>query len=108
MDARLHSRIIAAEVFLPQLEQLELEAGVIEVELKALEAHLFLEAEGSVDVRKAKVKVHPEWKAQAQRLVEAQTKANNAKRIHEINLKKYDAEHLTLKTEVPVIKRQGA
>lgn len=107
MDERLQQRIFEAELHLPKLEVFELEAGMIDVELKALEAHLFLEAEGTVDVRKAKVRVNPEWIAQAKKLVTAETRANNAKRVHEINLKKYDGEHLTLKSEAPLIRRQA-
>ncbi len=108
MDPRLQRRINDLEMFLPELEKLENDAGAEEIELKVLEAHLFLAAEGSVENRKSKVRVHPEWEVKAKRVNSAQTSANNAKRIHETNLKKYDGEHLTLKTETPVIKRQGA
>lgn len=109
MDARLNDRL---EKLADQIDLLrEVEKAFLELDAhkKVLAAQLFLGAIGkNVAEREAHVYASGDWMNFCAGLVEAESAFNHERRRYELQLKAYDAEHLTLKTEVPVIKRQGA
>lgn len=71
-----------------------------------LAAQLFLKADGkNVAEKEAQVYASQDWIDFSRGLAEAQSKYNHERRRYELRIKAYDAEHLTMKVEAPVIKR---
>lgn len=109
MDRRLEERL---EKLADQIEKLrDVERVYLELEAnkKPLYSQLFLKSEGkNVAEKEANAYDSRDWRGFILGLVEAESAFNHERRRYELQLKAYDAEHLTLKTETPVIKRQGA
>ena len=109
MDARLQKRLEKLEAQIEKLRGAEAEFLALDAHKKVLASQLFIKAKGSsVAEREAIVYASRDWSDFVAAHVEAESNFNNERRRYELQLKAYDAEHLTLKTEVPVIRRQGA
>lgn len=108
MDDRLYKRLEKIEQSIEQLREVEKRFLNLEANKKPLFSMLFLQVTGNNAEREAKVYDSNDWREFAAGLVEAEVAFNHERRMYELRLKAYDAEHLTLKTETPVIKRQGA
>lgn len=61
---------------------------------------------GSQAAREMHAKASSEWKAFTEALALAEARFHRERHIMDLKLKAYDAEHLSLKVESPVIKRQ--
>lgn len=109
MDTRLAERLDKLADQIDTLRDAEKAFLELDAHKKVLAAQLYLKTDGkSVAEREAAVYASVDWKNFCAGLVEAESAYNHERRRYELQLKAYDAEHLTLKTEVPVIKRQGA
>lgn len=109
MDDRLKQRLTRLEAQIDKLRMAEREFLSLEAHRKVLAAQMFIKAEGkNVAEREAHVYAGQDWISFSNAHVEAESAFNHERRRYELQLKAYDAEHLTLKTEAPVIKRQGA
>jgi hypothetical protein len=109
MDDRLYKRLEKIEQSIDELRDVEKRFLALEANRKPLYSQLFLKAEGkNIAEREAEAYNSKDWRDFAAALVDAESDFNHERRMYELRLKAYDAEHLTLKTEVPVIKRQGA
>lgn len=109
MDDRLYKRLEKIEESIDNLRKAEREFLQLEAHRKVLAAQLFITAPGkNVAEREAQVYASNDWINFTNGHVRAETDFNHQRRMYELRLKAYDAEHLTLKTETPVIKRQGA
>jgi len=108
VDQRLNDRL---EKLADQIDILRLaEEAFLELDAhkKVLAAQLFLKAEGrSVAEKEAVVYASQDWINFTLGHVQAESAFNHERRRYELQLKAYDAEHLTLKTETPVIRRQA-
>lgn len=109
MDDRLYKRLEKIEESIESLRDVERRYLGLEAHRKVLYSQLFLKSQGkNVAEKEATAYNSKDWRDFIAGLVEAETDFNLERRMYELRLKAYDAEHLTLKTEVPVIKRQGA
>lgn len=109
MDDRLYKRLEKIEESIDRLKKVEAEFLYLEAHKKVLFAQLFMKAEGKNNAEKeALAYSSKDWIDFVDGLVKAETNFNHERRMYELRLKAYDAEHLSLKTESPVIKRQGA
>lgn len=109
MDERLFKRLEKIEDSITELREVEKRYLALEATRKPLYSQLFLQAVGkSVADREATAYNSADWRDFAAGLVEAESDLNHARRMYELRLKAYDAEHLTYKNEQPVIRRQGA
>lgn len=109
MDSRLKERLEKLSDQIDVLRVAEHEYLSLEASKKPMYSEIFLRVEGkNVAEKEARAYMSDDWKDFATGLVEAESAFNHERRRYELQLKAYDAEHLTLKTEVPVIKRQGA
>lgn len=109
MDRRLEERLEKLSDQIDKLRKVEAVFLELEATKKPLYSQLFLKADGkSVADREAFAYSSDDWRDFAAGLVEAESAFNHERRRYELQLKAYDAEHLTLKTETPIIKRQGA
>lgn len=107
MDLKLRNKLNQIEVHLGVLKDAEREFLFLEAHRKVLAGQLFLNAEGrSVAEKEAQVFASQEWIDFSKGLAQAESEFNHQRRMHELLLKKYDGEHLSLKTEAPVIRRQ--
>lgn len=107
MDKRLHDRLKKIENSIDDLRIKERRFLELSAHEKVLYAMLYLKSSGSnIEERKAKVYASDDWKDFVSGHAEAETEYHESRRRYELRLKAYDAEHLTLKTETPVIKRQ--
>lgn len=107
MDVKLRKRLEKLEEQIDALRAAEKSFLALDAHRKILAAELFLRAEGkSVAEREAVVFSSDDWIAFSNAHVEAESSFNHERRRYELRIKAYDAEHLTLKTETPVIKRQ--
>lgn len=108
MDSRLQKRLERLEAQIERLRDAERIFLQLEAHKKVLAAQLFVKAEGkNVAEREAATFSSDDWITFSNAHYEAETDFNYERRRYELQLKAYDAEHLTLKTETPVIKRQG-
>lgn len=108
MDDRLFKRLEKIEQSIELLRQSEKIFLQLEANKKPLFSQLFLKADGKNNAEKeAAAYDSKDWRDYANGLVIAEVDFNYQRRLYELRLKAYDAEHLTLKTETPVIKRQG-
>lgn len=108
MDTRLKQRLDKLEAQIDKLRIAEREFLSLDAHRKVLAAQLFIKSEGkNVAEREANVYSCSDWTAFSNAHVEAESAFNHERRRYELQLKAYDAEHLTLKTETPVIKRQA-
>jgi hypothetical protein len=109
MDSRLEERLTRLSQQIDKLRQAELSFLTLDAHKRVLAAQLFLTAEGkSIAEREANVYSSKDWQDFIVGHVDAESTFNHERRRYELQLKAYDAAHLTLKTEAPVIKRQGA
>lgn len=110
MDARLDERLIAIADHIDELKDIEGTFLQLDAHKKVLFAQLYLKTDplGKVAEREAQVHASKDWLNFINGLVDAETMLNHARRLYELKLKAYDAEHLSLKTETPTIRRQGA
>lgn len=109
MDKRLAERLRKIEAQIETLSKAERTFLELEAHKKVLAAQLFLTAEGkSVAEKEAYVFSSKAWIEFSLGHVEAESMFNHERRRYELRLKAYDAEHLSLKSEVPAIRRQGA
>lgn len=108
MDSKLRARLEKIEQSLHTLRAAEHMYLKLEAHRKVLFSQLFLKAEGkSIAEKEANAYASADWQAFVAGMIEAETEFNNERRFYELRLKAYDAEHLTLKTEAPVIRRQA-
>lgn len=108
MDARLKGRLDKLDEQIDRLRSAEMAYLTLEANRKVLAAQLYLKAEGkNVAEKEASVYASQDWIAFSNGLVQAETTFNHERRRYELQLKAYDAEHLTLKTETPAIRRQA-
>lgn len=108
MDDRLYKRLEKIEESIDNLREVEKQFLTLEANKKALYSELFLRAEGkNVAEKEATAYSSKAWRDFSAGLVAAESDFNHERRMYELRLKAYDAEHLTLKTETPVIKRQA-
>lgn len=109
MDDRLFKRLEKIEQSIGEMREVERIFLELEANKKPLFSQLFLKADGKNNAEKeATAYDSRDWRGFIAGLVQAESDFNHARRMYELRLKAYDAEHLTLKTETPVIKRQGA
>lgn len=109
MDDRLRKRLEKLEAQIDKLREAEAKFLALDAHKRPLYSKLFLGAEGkNVAEREAQAYNSKEWRDFSAGHVEAESEYLYERRRYELQLKAYDAEHLTLKTESPVIKRQGA
>lgn len=109
MDSRLNDRLEKLADQIDKLREVERVFLELDANRKPLYSQLFLHAEGkNIAEREALAYNSRDWRDFTAGLVEAESAFNHERRRYELQLKAYDAEHLTLKTEVPVIRRQGA
>lgn len=109
MDDRLYKRLEKIEESIDRLKKVEGEFLYLDAHKKVLFSQLFMKADGKNNAEKeAAALSSQDWIDFVEGLVKAETNFNHERRMYELRLKAYDAEHLTLKTETPVIKRQGA
>lgn len=107
MDDRLYKRLEKIEESIDTLRKVEGEFLYLDAHRKVLFSQLFMKAEGKNNAEKeALAYASKDWRDFIEGLVKAETNFNHERRMYELRLKAYDAEHLTLKTETPVIKRQ--
>jgi hypothetical protein len=107
MDARLDERLISIADQIDELREAERAFLNLEAHRKVLAAQLYLKADGkNVAEKEANVYASQDWRDFMKGHVAAETAYNHERRMYELKLKAYDAEHLTLKTETPVIRRQ--
>jgi len=108
MDDRLYKRLEKLEEQIETLRDAEKQFLALDAHKKVLAAQLFLKADGkNVAEREASVYASDDWIVFSKGHVEAESSYNHERRRYELRLKAYDAEHLTLKTEAPAIKRQA-
>jgi hypothetical protein len=108
MDTRLEERLTKLSEQIDRLKKAELSFLTLDAHKKVMAAQLFIQADGkNVAEREANVYSSQAWKDFAAGLVEAESAFNHERRRYELQLKAYDAEHLSLKTETPVIRRQA-
>lgn len=108
MDDRLYKRLEKIEHSIEKLREVEKTYLDLEATKKPLYSQLFLAAKGkNVAEKEAEAYDSQDWRDFVSGLVEAESAFNYERRMYELRLKAYDAEHLTLKTETPVIKRQA-
>jgi hypothetical protein len=109
LDSKLRQRLEKIEQSLISLRVAEKKYLTLEAHRKVLFSQLYLQAQGkNVAEKEANAYATEDWQNFCAGHVEAESDYNHERRRYELQLKAYDAEHLTLKTEVPVIKRQGA
>lgn len=109
MDQRLADKLNSISEQIDVLRPLESAYLELEAHRKVLFAQLFLKTDGkNITERESQVYASADWMNFIAGLTQAETDLNHARRVYELTLKAYDAEHLTLKTEVPAIRRQGA
>ena len=107
-EASLRKRLSDIENHLEVLRAAEEKFLFLDAHKKVLSAQLFLKSEGkSVAEREAIAFASYDWIDFSKGLAEAESKFNHERRMHELLLKKYDAAHLSLKMETPVINRHG-
>ncbi len=107
MDSRLETRLKRLEGQINFLRQVEEKFFELEAHKKSLAAELFLASKGkNVAEREALAYASQQWKDFAIGLARSESSYNNEKRRYELQLKAYDAEHLTFKIEESAIKRQ--
>lgn len=107
-EASLRKRLSDIENHLEVLRAAEEKYLFLEAHRKVLSAQLFLKAEGkSVAEREAIAFASDDWINFSKGHAEAEVKFNHERRMHELLMKKYDAAHLSLKTEAPVINRHA-
>lgn len=107
MDSRLAERLEKIADQLDALREAEHLFLSLEANRKVMWAELFLQTQGTVVERESKTFASDGWKDFMRGHVIAESAFNHERRLYEMLLKAYDAEHLTLKTETPVIRRQG-
>jgi hypothetical protein len=108
MDSRLFDRLKKIEDSIDALRVAEKAYLSLEANRKAMLAQLTLKAVGKSHAERETIALaSEEWRDFIGGHVEAESNFNHERRMYELRLKAYDAEHLTLKTEAPVIKRHG-
>ncbi len=108
MDSNLRKRLDRLEEQHEKLIPIIQRLKELEHAEKPLWAKLYLGTKGTVAEREAQVYASDDWINFSKALHDAKSDFINEMRFFEIRQKAYDAEHLSLKVEVPVIKRQGA
>ncbi len=108
MDSNLRERLNRLEEQHEKLAPIIVLLKQLEGEEKSLWGKLYLQVDGTVAEREAKVYSSVDWINFSKVLQAVKSDFINEMRFFEIRQKAYDAEHLSLKVETPVIKRQGA
>ncbi len=109
MDRRLEERLEKLSDQIDRLRKAEHFYLQLEASKKTLYSELFLKVSGkNVAEKEALAYDSKDWRQFVGGLVAAESAFNHERRRYELQLKAYDAEHLTLKTEGSAIKRQGA
>lgn len=107
MDLKLRNKLNQIEEHLAVLKTAESHFLYLDAHRKVLAAQLFLKADGkNVAEKEAQVYASSDWIEFSKGHAQAESDFNHQRRVHELLLKKYDGEHLSLKTEAPVIRRQ--
>lgn len=107
MDQRLLERLKKIDEQIMTMRTAEGNFLYLEAHSKVLFSKLFLATPPkSIEERKALVHASQDWFDFIRAHVDAETEFLAQRRKYELKLKAYDAEHLTLKTEAPAIKRQ--
>ncbi len=108
MDTRLEERLNSLADQIERLRLVEAKFLLLDAHRKPMYSQLYLKADGkNVAEKEANAYHSKDWRDFVAGLVNAESDYNNERRRYELQLKAYDAEHLTLKTEAPVIKRQA-
>lgn len=108
MDTRLNERLEKVADQIEILKKAEADFLCLEANRKVMFSQIYLKAEGkNVAEKEANTYSHEDWIAFMSGHVNAESDYNHERRRYELMLKAYDAEHLTLKTETPVIRRQA-
>ncbi len=107
MDQRLKERLIKIDKQIDVLQGVEEQYLYLKAHKDVLFAELYrATTESGVSAKESQVHSSQEWKDFAYGLAKTEAEYNKQRRIYELKLKAYDAEHLTLKTEHPAVKRQ--
>jgi hypothetical protein len=107
MDKCLFDRLKKIEDHIGVLKSIESRYLQLLAHEKVLFAKLFTSVgPGSIEDRKQAVYASQAWIDFADGLAECEASHLESKRLYELKLKAYDAEHLTFKVEAPAIKRQ--
>jgi len=105
MDEQLEARLEKAHMVSEQLALVDRNHLELEANEKPLWAKLFLETQGTVAEREARVYVNPDWLNFAKGLAESKSRMNLVKRDWELAMKAFDAAYLTLKIQGETLKR---
>lgn len=107
IDKVLLERLYRIEQRISILREKEEKYLHLEAHKKVVFANLYISAHGkSIAEKENNAYASDEWKNFAEAHAIAFADYNQARREHELSIKAYDAAHLTLKTESPIIKRQ--
>lgn len=107
MDGQLRERLDKLADQIDKLKEVERVWLQLEGNRKALLAKLTLKAQGkSFAEREAVALASEDWDQFAIAHADAENEYLHERRRYELQLKAYDAAHLSLKVEVPAIKRQ--
>lgn len=108
MDERLLERLIKINDHIEELKQAEKLYLALSAHEKVLYSKLFLNTrgEGNNEERKAMALVSEDWTNFVMGFVEAEANYLEAKRKYELKIKSFDAQYLTIKNELPALKRQ--
>lgn len=108
MDTRLNERLEKVADQIEILKEAESMFLALEANRKVMFSQIYLKAEGkNVAEKEANTYASDDWISFCSGHVVAESAYNHERRRYELMLKAYDAEHLTLKTETPVIRRQA-
>lgn len=106
MDSRLKERLEKLATRIEKLKSIEREALFLDAHKKVMFSQLYLKAHGkNVAEKEANVYASQEWIEFINGYVEAQTAYNEAKRLYELNMNAYLAEHATYKVEASAIQK---
>lgn len=109
IDGALLERLYKVDAQIEALRKVEAEFLYLEAHKKVLYSSLYLKAEGkNVAEKEANAYASKEWQDFAYGHAEKEAQYHYERRMYELRLKAYDAAHLTLKTETPVVNRQGS
>ncbi len=107
MDERLRTRLQKIQDQIDVLAKIEGQFLYLKAHKDVLYADLFrLSNEKNVASRDAQVYSSQEWKDFSYGLAKTEAEYSKQRRMYELRLKAYDAEHLSFKIEAPVVKRQ--
>jgi hypothetical protein len=108
MDERLRDRLVKISHQIDRLKAVEEPWLNLKASKESEFGLLYLSTTGSVAEREAKVYTSSEWTDFSKALVQAEVQFNRERRMLDLQLKAYDAEHLSFKIDHSAIARQGS